>query len=157
MLAPCGLLPKNRTIHHERILLRRKIWPGGCSRCNGPDSPTRRLPLPSRRPSRGRAWDGSPAKWASASRPFTAERKFGGTACGVRKFKQLEGENTRLHRLVASHCLDKKMLQEVICKSSNACSTRGSGVFSHLLSGKHPVSVSELFRPTLHLLSVPQS
>ena len=45
----------------------------------------------------------------------------------VRKLRQREEENARLRRLVADLSLDKEMLQEVIRKSSKACSPAGDG------------------------------
>ena len=41
--------------------------------------------------------------------------------------KQLEEENQRLKRLVADVSLDKEMLQEVVQKISEACSTTRIG------------------------------
>jgi len=56
------------------------------------------------------------------------KKKFGGLMPSeVRKLRQLEEENARLRRLVADLSLDKEMLQEVIRKSSKACSTAEDG------------------------------
>jgi len=48
---------------------------------------------------------------------FNWKRKYGGLGLtGLRKLKQLEGENNQLKKLVAELSLDKQMLQDVIKK-----------------------------------------
>ena len=86
------------------------------------------------------------------------KKKFGGLMPSeVRKLRQLEEENARLRRLVADLSLDKEMLQEVIRKSSKACSPAGDGgVFAHLLPGEYPAGDPDFKRPPGHpLLPLP--
>lgn len=90
---------------------------------------------------------------------FYRWKKYGGLMPSeVRGLRQLEEENAGQRRLMAGLSLAKEMLQEVIRKSSKACSgAAGCGVFAHLLSGEHPAGLGGGARSAPHpLLSVPQ-
>ena len=55
-------------------------------------------------------------------------KKYGGLMPSeMERLKQLEEENQRLKRLVADVSLDKEMMQEVVQKISEACSTTRIG------------------------------
>jgi len=45
----------------------------------------------------------------------------------VRRLRQLEEENAKLKRIVADLSLDKAMLQDVLSKKSEACSSASDG------------------------------
>ena len=60
----------------------------------------------------------------------------------LRRLKQLEEENASLKRLVADLSLDKRMLQEVLEKKSEACAQAADrGLAPRQLHGKPPKSV----------------
>lgn len=64
-------------------------------------------------------------RWSWACQTFhNWKKKYDGLGVSeLRQLKQLEAENSRLKKMVADLSLDKEMLQEVIQKSSEACST----------------------------------
>jgi len=60
------------------------------------------------------------------------KKKYGGLGMNeLRRLRQLEEENRRLKQMVADLSLDKHMLQEVLSKSSEACTETGAGTVLH--------------------------
>lgn len=61
-------------------------------------------------------------KLGISEQTFYRWKKYAGMGVGeVRRLKQLEDENRKLKQLVADLRLDKRMLQDVLLKSSEAC------------------------------------
>ena len=61
---------------------------------------------------------------------YNWKKKYGGLGVSeLRELRMLKDENARLKKMVADLSLDKQMLQDIVKKSSEACSKKGVVLF----------------------------